>query len=366
MGRNLRILHVIDDDKFISFCQKTFDLDGLENLFSSSENFRRNWEDQEFDVVVLHSLNIIKAKILNSQVISVPVIWFFWGADAFRLGKFHSKFLLPRTNFLRLKLAFKQSLRSGLRELIRTVNPKSKDKEKKHKTLINSLSKINIIVPVVPGDYFLLKNNYSIKASMFHLNYANAVLDEEKLPRITNNNILVGNSASFTNNHIEIIEKLTGLNLEERKVIIPLNYGNERYGDHIQSFSKKKLGENAIPLRTFLPYAEYQKILSSCSIVILNHLRQQAMGNVIQGIWNGAHLYVNKKTTLCHFLHENEFLFSTIDNLRVLRDLNEDERDYNRRKCNEVFGTKQQHKKVKKLIDFTLRKTYEKNSEEVE
>ena len=40
------------------------------------------------------------------------------------------------------------------------------------------------------------------------------------------NNILIGNSRSYANNHLEIFSILSKFNIANRKVIVPLSYGN--------------------------------------------------------------------------------------------------------------------------------------------
>lgn len=119
---------------------------------------------------------------------------------------------------------------------------------------------------------------------------------------VKSDNILIGNSASFTNNHLEAFEKLESFDLGSRKLITPLSYGNKEYANQIIEIGRKKFGGNINALTDFLPISDYQEILQSCGIVIMNHYRQQAVGNVLNAIYLGAKIFLSNKNTLYYYL----------------------------------------------------------------
>jgi len=120
--------------------------------------------------------------------------------------------------------------------------------------------------------------------------------------RVKSNNILIGNSASFTNNHLEVFEILKTLPLKNQEIIAPLSYGNEDYGTQIAKIGNDFFGNKFFPLKEFLPLHEYNQHISRCGIVIMNHYRQQAVGNVFTLIWMGAKVFLNEKNTLYTYL----------------------------------------------------------------
>lgn len=347
--KDFKLLHVIDDEKFIPFCKETFAIESFNNHYCSSENFE-HMLTVKYDVVVIHGMNYTKAEVLLRLNNLPKIVWFMWGADAFCLGNFYNKFLLPSTKQLRIKLAFKEKISFGLKTVIKTIKPTLIDRKEYYKKIINAFSKIDLIVPVVPGDYELLIKAYPLKATMHHLNYINPLFKQKNSIPSKQNNILIGNSASFTSNHLDVIKKMGEIELGQRKVIIPLNYGNKDYGDHIAAYANKKIPDNVECLRDILPFEEYQKKISTCGIVIMNHLRQQAMGNIVQGLMNGSHIYLNSKSTAYQYLKKENFIVSDISEISNLRNLVDQEKDYNREKCLKVFGKEAQNKKVMKLI----------------
>lgn len=136
--------------------------------------------------------------------------------------------------------------------------------------------------------------------------YPMNIVIEKKSGFVKSDNILLGNSASYTNNHLEAIEILKKLDYKNRDIITPLSYGNHEYGSQLVEIGKQNLGENFKPLIEFLPLSEYQKILQNCGIVIMNHYRQQAVGNVMNALYLGAKVYLSNRNTLYHYLKRIE------------------------------------------------------------
>lgn len=128
-------------------------------------------------------------------------------------------------------------------------------------------------------------------------------------------NILVGNSASPTNNHIDVFRKLARHNLGLRKVIVPLSYGDDFYRDKIISIGRDMLGDAFMPLVDFLPLNEYSSIVASCNIVVMNHFRQQALGNVGSALYQGAHVYLNPISPVYKLFNENGAHLNSTENL---------------------------------------------------
>ena len=101
---------------------------------------------------------------------------------------------------------------------------------------------------------------------------------------------------------MEAIEILKKLDLKNNNIVTPLSYGNKEYANQIEEIGKQEIGKRFMPLTEFLPLNEYQKILQSCGIVIMNHYRQQAVGNVLNALYLGAKVYLSNNNTLYHYL----------------------------------------------------------------
>jgi len=138
------------------------------------------------------------------------------------------------------------------------------------------------------------------------LNYANVEDGYSKGPNLQHlpDNVLVGNSASPFNNHLDAFEALSAMNLDGRQVVTPLSYGDAKYRDFVIAEGRRLLGSNFVPLLDFLPLDEYTSVMATCGIVVMNHVRQQGLGNVATALHQGARVFLNHRSPLFHFLHE--------------------------------------------------------------
>lgn len=110
--------------------------------------------------------------------------------------------------------------------------------------------------------------------------------------------ILVGNSASPTNNHLSIFEML--LPYKDINVLIycPLAYGNyPDYKEFVIRKGQELFKEKFNPLTEFMDFHKYLALLANVDIAIFNHQRQEAMGVTIQLINLGKVVYMNKSTS---------------------------------------------------------------------
>jgi hypothetical protein len=161
---------------------------------------------------------------------------------------------------------------------------------------------------------------------------------------VNGNDILIGNSANYTNNHLEVFYKINEIGIGNRKVILPLSYGDAQYGDYIHYQGVSIFGSDLISLRQFMPLEQYTLTLQRCGIVIMNHYRQQAIGNIVMMIWIGAKVYLNESNTFYNYLKRIGVKVFSIDsdlnseNKKVFTNLEESEAMENRRIITAVFS----------------------------
>jgi hypothetical protein len=110
---------------------------------------------------------------------------------------------------------------------------------------------------------------------------------------VSGRDVQVGNSAAMTNNHLDAFLMLGDLSRDARSMIVPLAYGDSRYGALVAARGRAMMGERCLPLVGFVPLDEYLKAVASCGHVVMNHLRQQALGNIYAALWRGARVYMN-------------------------------------------------------------------------
>jgi hypothetical protein len=123
-------------------------------------------------------------------------------------------------------------------------------------------------------------------------------LDFDKRIKLKQKTILVGNSASESNNHIDCFIKL----IKEcdkyiNKVVCPLGYGDSIYGEKVIEFGRKLFGDRFIPLTEYIDYKKYVMILEEVDEAIFFHDRQQGVYTIIQLLVLGKKVYIKNTVT---------------------------------------------------------------------
>ncbi len=105
--------------------------------------------------------------------------------------------------------------------------------------------------------------------------------------------ILLGNSATATNNHLDAFDDIRRIDLSGRKIVLPLSYGDEGYAQIIADKAISVFGrDRLILLRHWMPIEDYNRVIESCGVVVMNHVRGQAMGNICAALYKGAKVFL--------------------------------------------------------------------------
>lgn len=172
------------------------------------------------------------------------------------------------------------------------------------------------------------------------------------------NNILLGNSATPTNNHFEAIDAIAKSYVLSSKVFIPLSYGDSHYANEVIKYSKEALdGLEVVPLIDFLPLYEYVGVLKSCGVVIMNHIRQQAVGNIVAALWMGAKVFFNPQSLVYIYFKELNLLVYSLDDLVDCEALPSysHHANHNRIILNKIYSLENVCREAKSLIDYLNR-----------
>lgn len=174
------------------------------------------------------------------------------------------------------------------------------------------LSKVKIHVTHIEGDSILANNVLKSKA-VFHYSpvyFSNVVDTEHFLPKKVSKNlkVMIGNSYSLNNNHLEVFNNIKAYKQNIDKVICPLSYGSDiNYKIKVIKAGRELFGDKFIPLEEFMSMESYKKILNDIDVVIFNHWRQEAMGVTLSLLSLGKIVYVNCATTSYQSLTDRGF-----------------------------------------------------------
>ncbi len=162
-----------------------------------------------------------------------------------------------------------------------------------------------VVASLTDGDYELAKSWYGCRGTNIRLDYC-----EEHTTELMKNyssqffaddgyiHILVGNSATETNQHEEIFRMLAKYDTSRMRIYSPLSYGNKEYGNKIIRLGYKLFGDRFNPITEYMTREEYYKFLSQIDIGIFNNNRQQGMGNIVALLYYGKKVYMRSDTTM--------------------------------------------------------------------
>lgn len=286
--------------KEIHFCQ-----------FNSPEFHQAVGQVNQYEKIYIHYLSTYMAEFVNSLPKTSRIVWIFWGADGLETLRVFSNQSLYQHKTQVLYENWKLKNRLHFKEIWKWLKKETKG-YLLYKNHIKAARRVNYIATLIPEDYELIRKKHNLRGQYVSFFYTTA---RQMVPvdlNVKGDNIFLGNSASFTNNHLEILEKLAALPLKNRKVLCPLSYGIEEYKQLILEKGKQLLNHNFYPLTEFLDRDAYYEYLESASVAIMNHNRQQALGNIIAFIMSGAKIFMSEESTLFHYLRRNGLLLYSV------------------------------------------------------
>ena len=331
------ILHVFDDEKFFDSASDFFDsIPGIENLYymympdNSSFKFIKKREKidvitsyQEYisffsaffvDGIYFHSLNYKYYKYFKYISPEKTVIWWSWGYEIYHPVRLLQP-LIKLDLFKPKTRAYIQKRRKSIRNVIRLlyyVLIYFHDNYIRKKVL----ARIDYFTPVIPLEYTLLSKKYSMfRAKPFLLGLGPGISQKsEFVYHEKAKHILIGNSLSYTNNHLDIFFIISKYKLGNQKIVVPINYG-EDYNADKEWFKENSCLEkdSTIWLEDFLPRNVYLELFSNITHAIFGHIRQQAMGNIYICLLNGIKLFLYENSLIYKQLVAWGFKVFTID-----------------------------------------------------
>ncbi|WP_433645739.1 TDP-N-acetylfucosamine:lipid II N-acetylfucosaminyltransferase [Leucobacter sp. W1038] len=264
----------------------------------------------QYDYFVVHYLIPEWADLIPSVEKSVRVIWSGFGGDYY--GSDISPddgILAPLTAELVGSWAPKLRITGRIAQKLagyRQGSPKRR-----------AVKRVDAFSAPVPTDLKIMRARYSqFRGDYVQLSYATSEESAGDALNPTGENILVGNSASPSNNHLDVFEQLAGAKDPGRKVLVPLSYGEPQvYREAIIAAGVKHFGEDFVPILDFMPLDDYNRLISSCSFVIMGHRRQQGLGNILAALLSGSTLILDRANPVHEYLSQLGVRLTTLDDL---------------------------------------------------
>ena len=318
----INVLHIHSDFKFIHdterFHNKYFNNTVLVCDYSSTSSpvsDNSNWKmialdisiknkanvkeyAKDFDFLVFYDLDYQKVKMINYLPRETKILWRFFGHELY--DGINSVLLSDSTKLLQQnQSSYPKSVVNYLYYLKGKYN------------LYLAKRKVNVVLMMCEEEYDFLLNFTSLPRLI-----TLAIHERFKINSITKNglgNIIIGNSRSAYNNHIDLLNILSEHQFDKGiKFQLLFNYGgNGVYSEIV----KRKAGSisNVEIIDDFLEKDVFDKLYENADALVLNTYRQMALGSIIQAIKQHCKIYLNSRNTITSWLKNNGLKIFTIE-----------------------------------------------------
>ena len=367
------ILHLVSDEKVINRAIAHFEAVFPDSNFVvcfSDKNtkyvkiqknilFYTGGNNVEFDFskikkVIIHFLGIDKIDFCNKFIKNVPIYWPVWGGDLY------NQVLSPKG----YRLYSYDTIRAiGICFYMRNVVHLVKFRLTDYYKIVSFIKNRIDYVAASDGDYQLLKEWLHLPDRIKRFDYfyypidyilGEELMDKEILPN--SKKILCGNSASFTNNHIDTLKAIKKLKDTNSSIIMPLSYsGTPKYISNVIKFGNKLYGTKFEPLNDFLPIGQYNHILQTASICVFSNWRQEAFGNIVISLYLGAKVYITKRSPLLKSiigLGCKIFALEDVDTQECFNEpLSADDKRHNREILKQLYNSERLYSLIRKHFE---------------
>ena len=260
---------------------------------------------EEHDIIIFQALSFEKAKsMLRKRFKTKVFIWGLWGYELYNVVNY-----------------FKPNSENAYSTEVRresTIKQRIRDFYTYNWVYARAIRKIDICLFLLESDFKLLTQAVKTKANWYTSCYQTIEnLFGNSAPfDVRGNAILIGNSSTPSNRHPYLFKKLKELDLSERKLLVPLSYGDLTYQKTVISEGEKLFDNSFSPITTFMNLDDYIDHLKECSHAIFGHKRQQAFGNILMMLYAGSKIYLSKENPLyAWFKSRNIHIYSIEEEL---------------------------------------------------
>lgn len=254
----------------------------------------------EYNNLIINYLSHEFAQIINKITNdSLILVWPVWGGDLYNLPKFSNR-IYDKYSSTFLKIKYIDNVKG---KLFRWYKNKFKNWHFDYLDHYAAIKKIDYCCTPIDADHKLIQRFFNPKIQRIEFSitgiedFADAIDKKDEYPS-KSNIIQIGNSADPSNNHFEILKKISATNFSG-KVYCPLSYGQENYSVQLQIDVRKIFTINDLEFMSeFLPREQYFKKLSTTGFAVMGHKRQQSFGNSLALLFFGAKLFLRKQSPI--------------------------------------------------------------------
>ncbi len=382
----MKIVHLSRDEKFLPLMQALFEETfagdnrwlverprrGELRFFSAVEpvRVRSSWcfrtrciakDIADADCVVVHGMTRPFARALRHVRPDCLVVWIGWGFDYMRLLDGCLQPLhLPATAALlgSLNPAKGGTVRHWLAPWLARAKAFFAQATQRPPALVSIAPRIDVFSANPADAGMLLPMLPQLRARQHNIPSFTVEDSFSQGPQqMAGPDVLLGNSATSSNNHVEALDWLRTRLPADGRLIVPLNYGNAHYARAVADAGRAALGARFEPLLDWMSLADYNQRIGRCGFVVMNHRRQQAMGNIGAALYKGATVYLRRDNPLFAFFTDLGVTLRAVEPLQddpslPLQPLSQAERKRNRELIEARYGRQRVVAAIRALESF--------------
>lgn len=329
----MKILHLISDDKFIDSHINRFNSAEFQNTFlylkenstykgknKESINYIKPFseeynsfikESKLYDCIITNGLGYLQSVFINRLASSTKIFWCFFGTEIYSNPKIWRKEYLFSSETLKIisnnRLYFLTQKIYHLRFFFKNGRGIYAEAKK-------AISKCDYFVWYIEEEYQMLKDLVTIKLPEFiflPIIDGNTNLSKKYSKK---NMILLGNSGSESNNHIDALKIFHEIPCGY-EIKIPFSYGLKTwYKREIFKVLKRYSELKILLLTDFVPYDQYILNFEEAKAAVYPSYRQMGVGNIVMCIRSGVKIYLSERNPVYQWLNISGLKIYSIEN----------------------------------------------------
>ena len=327
-------------------------------------------EPGQWDVVWVFGLNFQKANFVQSLNKSVLVVWSVYGID---YVDYSGQWLLgSRSTLLWLKTT---ALRAIVKIFALFVLSRLQIVRYLPRWECKFFRRVNYFSCVVPEEECLVRHAVGFRRDVERVDFHYIPMEAENrqypVVDLAAKRIWVGNSATLTNNHLEMFDAILKCDKgREFDVLVPLSYTTSGVGENavtkaVTDSGKRCFGMRFKPIYEMMGRDEYIELMASCSVFVFGHRRQQSAGNLQIALRCGGCIFMDRHNPLYWHYKNRGIVIYDVAVLRhrkiqdVIRDF-EKVRSVHMTAVQNATSMTEEIKDIRNTVDFLSSKVVEK------
>lgn len=131
--------------------------------------------------------------------------------------------------------------------------------------------------------------------------------------------LIIGNSGTPTNNHLDAIRKIHDAGVAA-DLYIPVSYGDSSYIRALKKNTGFYRGGEIHFMDSLMKFEEYVRFLYSADALVMNHLRPQGYGNIFMMMYMNKPVLLNKNNRSLPDLDQAGLVWGELDDVARLKD----------------------------------------------